>query len=79
MAEWVKMKTPEKVRSTATTARKLARQLADIVKETDGADKETFGAMHKEASATASKLDALTLVASNPHIATIVANMKGGR
>ncbi|NIQ90107.1 MAG: hypothetical protein GWN93_14185 [Deltaproteobacteria bacterium] len=79
MAEWIKMNTPDKVKATATTARKLARQLSDIAKAEDTPDKATFVTMHKEASDTATKLDAMTLVASNPHIETIIRNMRAGK
>ena len=69
--EWIHMSLTEKVKATATTARKLARNLDDIVKESDAARKATFVAMQKEASKVASNLDAMGILAGNPQLAAM--------
>lgn len=69
--EWIHMSLTEKVKATATTARKLARNLDDIVKESDANRKATFVAMHKEASKVASNLDAMGILAGNPQLAAM--------
>lgn len=75
--EWVHMDTTAKMKATSATARKLARQLQDIVHATreDAPTSAACLAMQDKAGSVASNLDAVMLLSTSPHLAAMVASL----